>query len=258
MSGLKGKVAIVGGSSEGIGYGIARRLAADGADIALVARRADKLEAAAAALRTETGRNVFTVAADIRKSEDCRRIIAEPLAHFGRLDILVNNDGAPPLGDLMSFDDAAWDRAWQQNFMSVVRLTRDAIPAMRDAGAGCIVNITALSVLQPMPKFGLSVATWAGVIGYAKTLSLEVAADNITVNTICPGRFATGRLAKVFGGTPEEVAEMNATIKKDVPLGRVGQVNEIAALVAMLASTDGRYITGTTMHVDGGRRANLL
>ncbi len=133
------------------------------------------------------------------RPHDCERIIAEPLAHFGRLDILVNNDGAPPLGELMSFDDAAWDKAWQQNFMSVVRLTRGAVPAMRAAGGGRIVNITALSVLQPMPKFGLSVATWAGVIGYAKTLSLEVAADNITVNTICPGRIATGRLAKVFG-----------------------------------------------------------
>lgn len=258
MSTLAGKVAIVGGSSEGIGYGIARRLAADGADVALVARRAEKLEAAASAIRDETGRNVFTVAADIRKAADCERIIAEPLKHFGRLDILINNDGAPPLGELMSFDDAAWDKAWQQNFMSVVRLTRGAVPAMRKAGGGRIVNITALSVLQPMPKFGLSVATWAGLIGYAKTLSLEVAADNITVNTICPGRFATGRLAKVFGTGGEEAEEMIAKLKDEVPLGRVGDVSEIAALVAMLVSEDGGYITGTTMHVDGGRRANLL
>ena len=258
MSTLAGKVAIIGGSSEGIGYAIARRLAGDGADIALVARRPEKLEAAAQTIRRETGRTVLTVAADIRKAADCERIIAEPLKHFGRLDILVNNDGAPPLGELMSFDDAAWDRAWQQNFMSVVRLTRGAVPAMRKAGGGRIVNITALSVLQPMPKFGLSVATWAGVIGYAKTLSLEVAADNITVNTICPGRFATGRLAKVFGGSPAEVAEMQAQIKRDVPLGRVGDVSEIAALVAMLVSDGGSYITGSTMHVDGGRRASLL
>ena len=165
-------------------------------------------------IRDETGRRAFTVAADIRKAHDCERIIAEPLAHFGRLDILVNNDGAPPLGELMSFDDAAWDKAWQQNFMSVVRLTRGAVPAMRAAGGGRIVNITALSVLQPMPKFGLSVATWAGVIGYAKTLSLEVAADNITVNTICPGRIATGRLAKVFGPGGVGAVEQDETIAK--------------------------------------------
>jgi 3-oxoacyl-[acyl-carrier protein] reductase len=112
-----------------------------------------------------------------------------------------------------------------------------------------------------MPKFGLSVATWAGVIGYAKTLSLEVAADNITVNTICPGRIATDRIAKVFGpdGTGA-VAQDEATTKleKQIPLGRFGEPEEVAALVAMLVSEAGGYITGATLHVDGGRRANLL
>jgi 3-oxoacyl-[acyl-carrier protein] reductase len=261
MSALAGKVAIVGGSSQGIGYAVARRLAGDGADVALVARRAAPLEAAAARIREETGRRVLAVTADIRKALDCERIIAEPLKHFGRLDILVNNDGAPPLGDLMSFDDAAWDKAWQQNFMSVVRLTRGAVPAMRAAGGGRIVNITALSVLQPMPKFGLSVATWAGVIGYAKTLSLEVAADNITVNTICPGRIDTGRIAKVFAPDSSDAAEQDAAIakiKKEIPLGRLGEPEEVAGLIAMLASDAGGYITGATLHVDGGRRANLL
>ena len=139
------------------------------------------------------------------------------MAAFGRLDILVNNDGAPPLGNLAEFDDAAWDKAVQQNLMSVVRLTRRAIPHMRSAGGGRIVNITALSVLQPMPRFGLSVATWAGVIGYAKTLSLEVAADQITVNTICPGRIATGRLAKVFGAAADE-QERLPTWRKEIPM----------------------------------------
>jgi len=116
-------------------------------------------------------------------------------------------------------------------------------------------------VLQPMPKFGLSVATWAGVIGYAKTLSLEVAADNITVNTICPGRIDTGRIAKVFGTDSSDAAEHEAAIakvKKEIPLGRLGEPEEVAALVAMLASDAGGYMTGTTLHVDGGRRANLL
>ena len=261
MSGLTGKVAIVGGASQGIGYAIARRLAGDGADVALVARRAERLHEAAARIRDETGRRVFAVAADIRKAADCERIIAEPLAHFGRLDILINNDGAPPLGELMSFDDAAWDKAWQQNFMSVVRLIRGAVPAMRAAGGGRIVNITALSVLQPMPKFGLSVATWAGVIGYAKMLSLEVAADNITVNTICPGRIATSRIAKVFGpGGTDAVAQDETTAKlaKEIPVGRLGEPDEVAGLVAFLVSDTGGYMTGATLPVDGGRRANLL
>src|SRR5712675_338379 len=255
MSALAGKVAIVGGSSAGIGYAIARRLAGDGADVALVARRAAPLAAAAERIRNETDRRVLAVAADIRNAQDCERIIADSLAHFGRLDILVNNDGAPPLGELMSFDDAAWDKAWHQNFMSVVRLTRGGVPAMRAVGGGRIINITALSVLQPMPKFGLSVATWAGVIGYAKTLSLEVAADNITVNTICPGRIDTGRIAKVFGpdgvGAVEQDAAI-AAVQKEIPLGRFGQPEEIAGLVALLVSATGGYITGATLHVDGG------
>jgi 3-oxoacyl-[acyl-carrier protein] reductase len=261
MTTLAGKVAVIGGSSQGIGYAIARRLAGDGADVALVARHAEALEAAAERIRKESGRNAFAIAADIRKAADCERIIAQALAHFGRLDILVNNDGAPPLGELMSFDDAAWDKAWQQNFMSVVRLTRGAVPAMRAAGSGRIVNITALSVLQPMPKFGLSVATWAGVIGYAKTLSLELAPDNITVNTICPGRIATSRIAKVFTPGETDAAAQDAAmakIKREIPLGRLGEPEEVAALVALLVSDNGGYITGATLHVDGGRRASLL
>jgi 3-oxoacyl-[acyl-carrier protein] reductase len=249
--GLKGKVAIVGGSSQGIGYGIARLLAGEGASVAMVARRKEALDLSCKKITSETGAETLSIAADIRNAEDCTRIVEDAAKHFGRLDILVNNDGAPPLGLLMDFDDKAWDQAVQRNLMSVVRLSRAAVPHMKKAGGGCIVNITALSALQPMPKFGLSVATWAAVIGYAKTLSLEIAADKITVNTICPGRIATGRLATVFGQEAEELA-------KQVPVGRIGQPEDIAGLVGLLASGKGSYITGSTFHVDGGRRANLL
>jgi 3-oxoacyl-[acyl-carrier protein] reductase len=152
-----------------------------------------------------------------------------------------------------------------------VRLTRGAVPLMRQHGFGRIVNITALSAIQPIARFGLSVSTWAGVIGYSKTLSLELAAEQITVNTICPGRIATGRLAKVFGdgGTgataapagsdaADADAEMLARIRREIPMQRIGQPDEIAGLVALLASPYGAYITGSTFHVDGGRRASLL
>jgi len=254
---LTGKVAIVGGASQGIGFAIARVLAEEGARVAMVARRREPLDAAVASIVGDA----FAIPADIRKADDCERIVADAVGHFGRLDILVDNDGAPPLGRLDEFDDAAWSKAVEQNLMSVVRLTRHAIPHMRVSGGGSIVNITALSVLQPIARFGLSVATWAGVLGYAKTLSLEVAADKITVNTICPGRIATGRIDKVFGagdGKPQIDEKALAEMAKTVPLGRLGAPDEIAGLVALLASPWGAYITGATFHVDGGRHAALF
>ena len=275
---LKGRVALVGGASQGIGHAIARLLAAEGAAVAIVARRSEPLEAAAQAIRDESGATVLPIAADIRRADDCARIVETAARAFGRIDVLVNNDGAPPLGLLSEFDDAAWDKAVQQNLMSVVRLTRGAVPLMRQHGFGRIVNITALSAIQPIARFGLSVSTWAGVIGYSKTLSLELAPEQITVNTICPGRIATGRLAKVFGKAAPGVApegaaagssgavdadvdpdaEMLARIRREIPMQRIGQPDEIAGLVALLASPYGGYITGSTFHVDGGRRAALL
>lgn len=259
---LKGRVAVVGGASQGIGYAIAYLLAKEGADVAIVARRSEALNEAAERIRAETGSVVLPIAADIRRADDCSRIIGTASEKLSRVDVLVNNDGAPPLGLLQDFDDDAWDRAVQQNLMSVVRLTRLAVPRMRAGGYGRIVNITALSALQPIVRFGLSVATWAGVIGYAKTLSLELAPEQITVNTICPGRIATGRLSKVFGSGPAQDAaadaDMTERIKRDIPMQRVGQPDEIAGLVALLASPYGAYITGSTFHVDGGRRASLV
>jgi 3-oxoacyl-[acyl-carrier protein] reductase len=267
---LRGKVAVVGGASQGIGLAIARLLAAEGAQVGMVARRREALDAAvervSAGAATDmpgaaSGGAAMAIAADIRKAEDCERIVAEALRAFGRLDILVNNDGAPPLGRIDEFDDGAWSKAVEQNLMSVVRLTRHAVPHLRAAGGGSIVNITALSVLQPMARFGLSVATWAGVVGYAKTLSLEVAADRITVNTICPGRIATARLEKVFGtgsGAAPIDDQALSEMARQIPLGRIGTPDEIAGLVAFLASPWGAYITGATFHVDGGRRAALV
>lgn len=259
---LENKCAVVGGASQGLGYAIAERLAEEGVAVALVARHLEPLQEACSSIRAKTGVNTVAIQADIRKADDCKRILEEAVAAFGRIDILVNNDGAPPLGELDQFDDVAWDKAVQQNLMSVVRLSRGAMPYMKQAGMGRIINVTALTVLQPLVRFGLSASTWAGVLAYAKTLSLETGRHGVTVNSICPGRFATGRVSRTYGTgdaatgimTPEQMSEMS----RDFPIPRLGDPAELAALVAFLCSAWAGYITGHVFHIDGGRRASLV
>ena len=249
---LKDRAAIVGGASQGIGYGIARMLAAEGARVAITARREPELSRAAQQIGEETGMAVLAIPADCRRVKDCERVIERATKAFGGLDILVNNDGAPPLGEIASFDDAAWQRAVEQNLMYVVRMARGALPHLKARGGGAIVNITAISAIQPVAKFALSVATWSGVIGFAKTLSIETAPFGIRVNTICPGYIETSRLEKVFAVGGQEANAVRAKLASEVPLGRIGTPDDIASLVALLASPRGSYITGATIQVDGG------
>jgi 3-oxoacyl-[acyl-carrier protein] reductase len=249
---LTGKVAIVGGASMGIGYGIAQILAREGAKVAITARREAGLLKAADTLRAETGAEVLPVQADCRRAEDCRRVADTVTEAFGGIDILVNNDGAPPLGDVMTFDDTAWQKAVEQNLMYVVRMVRETVPHMQRRGGGSILNITAISAIQPYPGFALSVATWGGVIGYAKTLSIELGPAGINVNTICPGYIETTRLEKVFAAGGEGPDAVRRELTAQIPMGRIGTVDDVASLVALLVSPRGRYITGTTIQVDGG------
>ncbi len=249
---LKDRIAIVGGASQGIGYGIAWTLAAEGAKIAITARREKPLRQAAEKIEAETGAPVLALPADCRLAADCDAVIAKTVGHYGGIDILVNNDGAPPLGDLLAFDDGAWQQAVERNLMYVVRMCRAAVPHMKTRGGGSVLNITAISAIQPIAGFGLSVATWDAVIGYAKTLSLELAAAKINVNTICPGYIETERLQKVFAAGGEDAKEMRAKLISEVPMRRIGSVDDIAGLVAYLVSPRGNYITGAAIQVDGG------
>jgi 3-oxoacyl-[acyl-carrier protein] reductase len=195
---------------------------------------------------------VLPVQADCRRADDCARVAEVARREFGGIDILVNNDGAPPLGPIMSFDDAAWAKAVEQNLMYVVRMAREAVPSMKERGGGSILNMTAISAIQPIPGFALSVATWAGVIGYAKTLSLEVAPFGINVNTICPGYIETSRLQKVFAAGSESADVVKARLIDEIPMKRIGTIDDIASLAALLVSPKGRYVTGTAIQVDGG------
>jgi 3-oxoacyl-[acyl-carrier protein] reductase len=259
---LADRVAIVGGASQGIGFEIARTLSQEGARVAMTARREPALLEAAARIRAETGGIVLPVQADVRRADDTARVVDTVVRELGAVHVLVNNDGAPPIGRIAEFDDTAWAKAVEQNLMSVVRMVRLVVPLMRAAGGGSIVNITGLSVIQPMVGFGLSVATWAGVIGLAKTLSLELAGDGITINTICPGYINTSRLEKVFrkeaDSRGQDFGDFIRQLTADIPVGRLGTTDDVATLVALLASPRAGYLTGATIQIDGGQRRSVL
>ena len=260
--GLKDKVAIVGGASQGIGFAVAVALAREGAKLVIWARRNPALAVAADRLVKEHQADVVAVLGDVRRAEDHEKVVAAALARYGGVDILVNNDGAPPLGHIMEFDDAAWEKALRQNLMSVVRLSRLCVPSMKARSWGRIVNITAISVKAPIAGFGLSVASWAALIGFSKTLSRELGPDGITVNTICPGRIDTDLLKRSLKAQAEVERRALEEVREEatgrIPLRRLGRPEEIGAVVAFLVSEQASYVTGTTLQVDGGSLESLM
>ena len=260
--GLSGKVALVGGASLGIGRAVAEGLAHEGCRVAICARGQQRLEAAAEAIRAATGSDVLAVPCDMAVAEDIQRFVARTVEAFGRLDIVVNNAGGPPPGAFESHDEAAWQQALNQNFLSVVRTVRAALPHLRAAGGGRIINMTSVAVKEPIPGLVLSNAARLGVVGLAKTLSRELGPDGITVNNVCPGLTLTGRMRELYGGRAEAAGrsldDLLAEEARRIPLGRLAQAEDVAALVVFLASEPARHITGTTIQVDGGSTAAAL
>lgn len=255
--GLTGKIALVAASSKGLGRACARELAREGARVTICARDAAALHATRDALAAETGAEILAVPADMTQPADIERVVAETVARFGGLHIVVTNAGGPPAGYFMDFDDAAWEAAYNLTLMSAVRLIRAALPHLKQAHWGRIINITSVSVKEPIDNLLMSNSLRAAVHGLAKTLANQVAADGITVNNVMPGYTQTDRInqlaaitAKTTGQTVEEVL---AGLGKPVPLGRVGQPEEFAAMVTFLASERASYITGVSVPVDGGR-----
>jgi 3-oxoacyl-[acyl-carrier protein] reductase len=255
------RIALVCAASKGLGRASAEALARDGVRVAICARGVEALHATAAAIRAAGG-HALPIEADLRRAEDIDRVIASTVETFGGLDILVTNTGGPPSGPFMTLDERAWLDAIDTILLSVVRLCRGVIPHMQARGGGRIINVTSISVKQPIEGLVLSNALRAAVTGLAKTLSVELAPHNILVNCVAPGYTRTDRVVELSqqsaareGITPEQA---DRRIVDRIPMGRMGTPEEFGEVVRFLASPAASFVTGVTIPVDGGWVRSLL
>jgi len=253
---LRDKVAIVGGASKGLWRACAQVLAQEGAKVVICSRTESDLEKAAEEIRQSTEAEVMTFPGNLESHDTIRNLVRSAVDRFGRLDILVNNSGGPPLARAAAAGEDLWDTAIQRSLLFFVRMCREAVPHLKKQSTGRIINILASTVYQPIPNLALSGATRMGVVAFAKSLADELGRDNVLVNNVCPGSILTDRMlsnvtsrAREAGVSVEEALAQRAA---ETALGRVGQPMELANLVAFLASGKASYITGTTILVDGG------
>ena len=255
--GLKDKVAVVTGSSRGIGRGIATSLAGEGCKVVLCARGADVLKQTADELRG-TGAEVHDIALDITKPDDAKRLIDEAGSKYGGVDILVNNVGGNRRGSVEKLSDEDWSELLEMNFTSHIRVCREAIPKMRERGGGSILFISSIFGREiGGPGLAIYNSTKAAMISLAGVMALDHAAEGIRVNAVAPGsiRFPGGSWDKRCNEDPEGMAKF---IEANLPLGRFGHVEEISDVVAFLCSDRASLVTGTCLNVDGGQSRSLI
>lgn len=254
--GLQGRVAIVGGASRGLGRACAMGLAQEGARVAISSRGAEALEATADEIRSQTGAEVLAVPADLSNLADIQNLIRGAVDHFGRLDILVGNSGGPPEGRAVDTSEENWKRAIEMALQFFIRMSREALPHLKERSWGRIINILASTVYQPIDNLATSGVTRLGAVAFAKSLADEVGRDNILVNNVAPGFLLTDRMMDLFKTRARETdTDLDAALQaraSTIPLGRFGQPEELANLVTFLASEKNSYVTGTTILVDGG------
>jgi 3-oxoacyl-[acyl-carrier protein] reductase len=260
--GLAGRVALVAAASKGLGRAIAEELAVEGAMLAICSRDAAAIGATGRAIAAATGAEVLARAADVTRPADVAALVDAALARFGRVDILVTNGGGPPSGPFEAHDAAAWQRAAEGTLFAPIELTRRVLPGMKDRRWGRILNVTGIAAKQPVDGLVLSNSLRAAVTGWARTLANEVAPFGVTVNNLVPGYTRTERVSELARATAEREgippSEALARWERQIPMGRLGEPRELAALAAFLASERSSYITGTSIPVDGGWIRSLL
>jgi 3-oxoacyl-[acyl-carrier protein] reductase len=254
--GLSGKVAMVGGASRGLGFNVARLLAAEGVSVSIASRDEARIAEARAYIERESGAQVLALPVDLRSAAGIDQWRDATLERFGGVDLLFTNTGGPPAGGFMQFDDAAWQDAFDLLVMSVVRMVRGVYPSMKERGGGSIVMSTSSSVKEPILNLTLSTVLRASVSALSKTLASEWADDGIRVNQLVPGRIDTDRIreldaanARRTGQSEEEVRQRSVAA---IPLHRLGTPEEYASAAVFLFSSAASYITGATLQVDGG------
>lgn len=259
--GLEGKTVLVLASSKGLGKAIAQEFAAEGARLMISSRNEAALKATTQELRDLTGTEIAYQVCDLTNAKQIQALVAETIRLYGTIDVLVNNAGGPPAGSFNVLGDKDWDYAFKLNLLSYVRAIREVLPHMRSNGTGKIVNIASYSMKQPIEGLILGNTMRTGIAGVAKTLSRELAPDNILINTVGPGRIGTDRVEELDRKRSAELEisyeEVRSLAEREIPLGRYGTPEEFAKLVIFLCSQANSYITGQVILVDGGLTAAL-
>ncbi len=255
--GLKGRVAFVVGGSKGLGRATAHTLAREGASVAICARNETELQRAAEEIASETHARVVPIVADVSQKEDIARAIAKTVETLGALHIVVANSGGPPPGTFEELSEDDWKQAIDVVLLSTARLVREALPHMKHAGWGRVVVITSTSTREAIPGLLLSNVTRPAIVGLCKTLARELGGYGITVNNVGPGQFDTERLGKLHERQARAsslgVDEVRRRAVAQIPLGRLGAPEELARMVAFVASDAGSYLNGQTILLDGGK-----
>lgn len=252
--GLTGKVAIITGGSKGIGYYTALQLAQEGTSVVLCARGEKQLEVAAAAIKEKTGAQVLIVPADITKEKECQKVVTKAVEHFGRLDILVNNAGTASANPFEQVGSELWQSDLDLKLFGAVNCAKAAIPHMKAAGGGSIINVTAvLAKTPPASSLPTTVSRAAG-LALTKAMSKDLGKYNIRVNAVCIGLIRSDQIEKRWKNDEPNLTweEYSQKIGETIPLGRIGDTEEAANVITFLASDAASYVSGTSINIDGG------